>query len=380
MSLRDLILGRKRRIREGLEADAATGVGLSRAVIDAEALPYPSLVAEQATSAAKAGQVSGKEEVTSRKVVLRRTRAMTVPGDLVLTARRQAVLDRLFIVLDPNEVLISAGNRLARLVVANQRLMVAQFSRDASPELTFDFRPGLRSGDMALDAIRALADFCAEPVSLRIVEQPVAGVFAGFSGLPITAISFDEAEFQEALDLILSHPDHDHAGFVPPAEEDGIADAEEQGLDAGSEAAAEGRVVQTEGAPRLEPLVLSSSAAVSAEPTKVSGKLAAMAFLTGCRAVAEDVRLHSRAEAGELSGLRATDSRGPLPAAEGLETWRQAVAPVFGGRLVAVLIPADRSEPMVALAMDERDSVLFSFGKQSLGNVSSQALAAVTGG
>lgn len=371
MSLRDLILGRKRRTREGIEGGDAEATRLTRAALapDEPAAPAkaaPEAAAEAGSPAGSDPRGSGPEAGKGRKVVLRRVRSMTVPGALVSGMRRQAVLDRLFIVLDPNEVLITGSDRAARLTVANQRLMLAQFSQVSAQDLTFDFRPGLHSEDLALGFVQALTGFCTAPVDLLISEQPVTGVFAGFSGLPVDAISFDEAEFRSSLQQILSHPDHDHAG-LGPAPDDAEAPA-----------------------PKPAPLILSSPEveapeavtpdAVAAEPAPqrpVPARPVALTFLEGCRTLAEDVRLHSHAGPEAVAGLRGTDSYGELPAAAALERWRQALAPVLGGGLVAVLIPADRTEPMVALALDDGDSVAFSFGKQALGRLCSAAVQTV---
>jgi len=366
VSLRDLILGRKRRIREGLEGGDTEATRLTRAALAPDEPAAPAEAAPEPAPEAGSPSGSGPEAGKGRKVVLRRVRSMTVPAALVSDMRRQAVLDRLFIVLDPNEVLITGEDRVARLTVANQRLMLAQFTQVSAPDLTFDFRPGLHSEDLALGFVQALTGFCAAPVDLMISEKPVTGVFAGFSGLPVEAISFDEAVFRSTLQQMLSHPDHDHAGLGPAPD-----DAEDP-------------------APKPPPLILSvpevvptevvTPEPVAAEPAPqipVPARPEALAFLEGCRTIAEDVRVHSHAGPEAVAGLRGTDSYGELPAAEALERWRQAVAPVLGGGLVAVLIPADRTEPMVAVALDGGCSVAFSFGKQALGTLCSAAVQTV---
>jgi hypothetical protein len=388
VSLRDLILGRKRRIREGLEGGDTEATRLTRAALapDDPAAPAeaaPEAAPEAGVPAGADSRGSGPEAGKGRKVVLRRVRSMTVPGALVSDMRRQAVLDRLFIVLDPNEVLISGGDRVARLTVANQRLMLAQFSQVSAPDLTFDFRPGLHSEDLALGFVQALTGFCAAPVDLMISEQPVTGVFAGFSGLPVDAISFDEAEFRSTLQQMLSHPDHDHAGLGPAPD-----DAEDPApkpapliLSVPEVEAPETVTPKTVTPETVTPEVVAPEPA-SGEPapqSPVPARPVALAFLEGCRSIAEDVRIHSRAGPEAVAGLRGTDSYGELPAAEALERWRQAVAPVLGGGLVAVLIPADRTEPMVALALDGGDAVAFNFGKQALGTLCSAAVQTVQG-
>ena len=395
LSLRDLILGRRRRTLAAGETPQPDGSGLSRAVLDATDMADVADEGQAAATNPSTAPVDGDERLMrgpgavagqGRRVVLARVRSMTVPGALVAEARRQAVLDRLFIVLDPNEVVITAKGQVARLVMANQSLMLAEFGPDGAPDVSFDFRDGVETLHAALEFMRALSAFCALPSDLVIAEQPVTGVFAGSGGLPVGALSFDEDELASAVtDLLPPVPQAGTAGrdtalpdHVEPAEAVAptFMQAEAPGPDP----------VDAPAAPsRLEPLILSQpdpapAAPPDAVPDPAPPRLAALAFLSGCRAVAEDVQVQTPVADAEGAALRATDLLADLPGAAALEVWRQSVAPAVGGRLVAVLIPADRAEQMVALALDDRDAVLFRFGKQALGTVSGQAVAALAQG
>lgn len=209
MSLLNLFFGRKRRAR------AAGGVGSTVASPDklaglvaqgahvgslpepetfkaALAVPNPPVRANAQAAAEARGKVSDA-------AILRRVTGLTLGRDASPEARQAAVLDRLSIVHDPNEVLISAADRFARLAIADRRLMSARFGRKGTEERVFDFRHDMAPEGAAIDCLRSLATLCAEPVDLLIVEQSISGVFASVGGFAVGDISFDEDLFRAAL-------------------------------------------------------------------------------------------------------------------------------------------------------------------------------------
>ncbi|MBA3909426.1 MAG: hypothetical protein C0524_05945 [Rhodobacter sp.] len=154
-----------------------------------------------------ADDARGARGKASDAAILRRVTALTLGRDTSAEARQAAVLDRLAIVHDPNEVVIAAGARSAHLAIADRRLMAARFGQPGAADLVFDFRHDTASEVAAIDCVRALAALCAEPVDLVMVEQPISGVFAAVGGFAVEDTSFDEDQFRAALQGAMQLPD-----------------------------------------------------------------------------------------------------------------------------------------------------------------------------
>lgn len=208
MMLRDLFLLRRSRVHDAAGLDAkgpkAKGSDAALAVIDSSPalgaepaavlekgapLPILLLVSTSATAmqtAAEPDQMSAPDRPKS--MVHRRITPLRLDDTVEAEARLGAVLDRLAIVHDPNEVLLTGKDRSAQIVMANRRLMAARFCVEGKDDRTFVFRMD-EAPEPAVAAIAAaLVDFCADPVGLVITEQPVRGVFAAVGGLSVEAL------------------------------------------------------------------------------------------------------------------------------------------------------------------------------------------------
>lgn len=118
--------------------------------------------------------------------VLRRFAALTLAADAGAAVRQDAILQRLCIVHDPNEVVVSGSDRSVRMVVVNRQLMSARFSQPRRVDDVFNFRKKRASKRAAQDFSASLASFCAGPVDLVMTEQAISGVFDVAAGLAVS--------------------------------------------------------------------------------------------------------------------------------------------------------------------------------------------------
>ena len=116
-------------------------------------------------------------------------------------ARQSAVLLRMEIVHDPNVLILQGQDRSAELVIANRRLVRAQFRIAEQDVRIFDFRQDVAKEDDAVACVLALADFLADPVDLMIAERPANGVFSAIGGIAVEDVFFDEATCRAAVRL-----------------------------------------------------------------------------------------------------------------------------------------------------------------------------------
>jgi len=116
-------------------------------------------------------------------------------------ARQSAVLLRMEIVHDPNVLILQGQDRSAELVIANRRLVRAQFRIAEQAPRVFDFRQDAAKEDEAVACVHALADFLADPVDLMIAERPANGVFSAIGGIAVEDVFFDEATCRAAVRL-----------------------------------------------------------------------------------------------------------------------------------------------------------------------------------
>ena len=131
-----------------------------------------------------------EEDVISPRlsVALRRVTALSLPGTQGEVARREAILQRLCIVHDPNEVVVAGKDRTARIVMANRRLISARFCRTGQLDEVFSFdkrRGSRRAGE---DFAASLTGFCTDPVDLLVTEKAMSGVFDALAGLAVDDI------------------------------------------------------------------------------------------------------------------------------------------------------------------------------------------------
>lgn len=118
-------------------------------------------------------------------VVMRRFAALTLTADTDGAARQEAILARLAIVHDPNEVVITGADRSARIVVVNRQLMSARFSQPGRVDEAFSFQKKRAVKRAARDFLASLAAFCAGPVDLVMTERAISGVFDAAAGLAV---------------------------------------------------------------------------------------------------------------------------------------------------------------------------------------------------
>lgn len=121
--------------------------------------------------------------------VLRRMEALTISGTEAEAARQDAVIERLGIVHDPNEVVLSGADRTARIVMANRRLMAARFTVAGQGDAVFSFASADASPEAEQGLAASLTAFCAAPVDLVVTERAISGVFDAAAGLAMEDIA-----------------------------------------------------------------------------------------------------------------------------------------------------------------------------------------------
>jgi hypothetical protein len=117
---------------------------------------------------------------------LQRFAALTMAADEGAAARQDAILARLGIVHDPNEVIITGADRSARMVVVNRRLMSVRFSEPGRVDVVFNFQKKRNAKRLASDFLASLSAFCAGPVDLVMTERSISGVFDVAAGLAVS--------------------------------------------------------------------------------------------------------------------------------------------------------------------------------------------------
>ncbi len=189
MFLRDLILGRKPELTETWVA-ATDGMPGSfqeeRAVfLPADGWEGPlTVVPLHRSEPVQVPAIPARPTYRlTHAAVLRRVGVVVVPGGAPLTERLRVVIDRLGIVHDPNEVVISGRDRTLRLVLANRRLISAQANMPGRKEMLVSFHKKPLTTARLRQLAVLLTEFCAGPVDLVMTESPVSGVFGGESGL-----------------------------------------------------------------------------------------------------------------------------------------------------------------------------------------------------
>jgi hypothetical protein len=115
-------------------------------------------------------------------------------------ARQEAILARLGIVHDPNEVVIRGSDRSARLVVVNRRLMSARFSEPGRVDVVFSFQKKRNARRLASDFLASLAAFCAGPVELVMTERGISGVFDVAAGLAVSDLVVGASGADEVME------------------------------------------------------------------------------------------------------------------------------------------------------------------------------------
>ncbi len=135
----------------------------------------------------KAGPVVASER--RHAMVLRRITPLPLPARADATARQEAILERLCIVHDPNEVVVTGQDRVARILMVNRRLMSARFSLPGQVDEVFSFQKKRASKRAAQDVAATLLGFCTDPVDLVVTERPMSGVFDVSAGLAISDIA-----------------------------------------------------------------------------------------------------------------------------------------------------------------------------------------------
>jgi hypothetical protein len=132
--------------------------------------------------------------------VLQRFGALTMAADEGADARQEAILARLGIVHDPNEVVIRGSDRSARLVVVNRRLMSARFSEPGRVDVVFSFQKKRNARRLASDFLASLAAFCAGPVELVMTERGISGVFDVAAGLAVSDLVVGASGADEVME------------------------------------------------------------------------------------------------------------------------------------------------------------------------------------
>ncbi|AZL57841.1 hypothetical protein EI545_02700 [Tabrizicola piscis] len=122
-------------------------------------------------------------------MVLRRITPLPLPAKADATARQEALLERLCIVHDPNEVVVTGQDRVARILMVNRRMMSARFSLPGQVDEVFSFQKKRASKRAAKDVADTLLGFCADPVDLVVTERPMSGVFDVAAGLAVSDIA-----------------------------------------------------------------------------------------------------------------------------------------------------------------------------------------------
>lgn len=139
--------------------------------------------------------------------VLRRFTALTLTADAGAEARQDAILERLCIVHDPNEVVVSGSDRSVRIVMANRRLMSARFCLPGRVDEVFSFQKKRASKRAGRDFAARLVGFCDGPVDLVMTEKAISGVFDAGAGLAVSdlvavAVAAQEPEAEFALQAV----------------------------------------------------------------------------------------------------------------------------------------------------------------------------------
>jgi len=277
--------------------------------------------------------------------VSKRTSALVVSGLTAPEARRQIVFDRLALVLDPNEVVLSSETGLVRIVIANGRVMAAQFKTPDVEAITFDFRYESASAEAAVALVSRLSDFCLRAVDVVVKESPISGVFADQGGLALRDVLFDETAYRAALRPVARQ------GSEPGAGDPVTADS---GPDA--------------------PAAMSANPAAAAQSQKVDPASLPLAVLARGRDVVQDVVIHSVAGHAALPEPFAADTFSSDLGTGALQSWYKAASTAIGDRLMIVMTPADGQDTLTVVALDGQTTASFRCDRQALGKLCRLAL------
>jgi hypothetical protein len=115
---------------------------------------------------------------------------LMVGGAVPRADRQRRILDELSCALSLREIALVGTDRSARILVANRRVLKAEFSGATAPA-GFDLRHESAAEDPALALHQAFADLVASPVDLLIEARAAAGVYAADGGLPVELLGVE---------------------------------------------------------------------------------------------------------------------------------------------------------------------------------------------
>ena len=381
MALRDLILGRKRRLPD--ETDAAPKKHVGTTAVPELAAQAPNggdKVAPAPVEAPAAPHRARGPANSRRRQAAGRISTAVIDGSIAPIERCYAAVDRLGLVHDVAEVRLTAEDGAAGFIVAARQIVYARFVMKDGFDESFDFRPEPLSVDMAVRFCSVFAAFCARTQDLVIEEKPVAGVFGAEVGLAVADITFDEAALRAHLEAVeverLRHYPSPEASPETEVSPDDPADTSAAAeLPPGSEReeggdSSKGGVEQDAGEAKAKPTLTDAvplrSAAASDFP---------FSFLNLCRPLAEDVLRYTRAGADALpAGGRATDAFAEGLGDPALATWHGKLASALGSELVVIFVPAAPEGRVTVAAMDGESATAFYAPRQAFGGLCQTAI------